>query len=102
MRKRRFRLVKRLWPCCYGCCSSQFGLSEQEVDAYMLIDFLVNEIDRLTELVMDARYNANALACEFYVQLPYPDPCDNVYNGSCDDHPAMYRYRALFHKNEIC
>ena len=64
---------------------------------YELIHILLNEIERLGELVTATRQEANkAVAGQ---QKPYPYLAENVWNMTFYDHPAMHRYQELYCDN---
>jgi len=69
----------------------------QEYEIYELVDFLMNDVQRLCCLVMEAREQANIFAVKLKcADLPYPMTAENVFDGSFDDHPAMTRYLELY------
>ena len=72
----------------------------QEVMAYALIDFLLHDNSRLSQLVLEAREQANIFACLSKEDMPYLMSAENVFDCSYDDHPAMIRYRELFRTDD--
>jgi len=69
----------------------------QECRIYELVDFLMHDVIRLRQLVVEAREQANKLAIQKKpVCPPYPMTAENVFNGLFDGHPAMSRYFELY------
>lgn len=71
-----------------------------ECEIFELVDFLMRDRDRLCQLILDARSQANAFAVNGH-DPPYPLTAENLYDASYDDRPAMLRYLELFRANEI-
>ena len=66
-----------------------------ECEIFDLVYFLMRDIDRLCQLVLDTRSQVNAFAVG-HDDPPYPMTAENLYDASYDDHPAMLRYLKLF------
>ena len=73
----------------------------QECKIFDLVDILLSDLNRLGNLVLDARERANYFAAlQNISDLPYLTTDDGVWNHSFDDHPSMSRYLELY-KGEV-
>ena len=71
-----------------------------ECENFELVDFLMRDRDRVCQLVLEARSQANAFAVG-YNDPPYLLTAENLHDASYDEHPAMHRYLELFRSNEF-
>jgi hypothetical protein len=93
----RRKKIARQW--CYEDYDMDSILFHYECEIYHLVDFLMRDRDRLCDLVLEARSQANTFAVGD--EIPYPMTAENLYDGSYDGRPAMLRYLELFRPNEL-
>jgi len=69
----------------------------QECEVLKLIKFFIRNLDRLHNLVLEARKEANRLALEQQgTWLPYPIPVEDIFDGSLCDYPEILRYYKVY------
>jgi len=93
--------ISNKWLCgnekLMGECDMDSVLFIAEQQIYDLVDFLINDMQRLCGLIVEAREQANMFAAKLKcIDLPYPMAEKGVFDDSFDDRPTMQYYHKLF------